>query len=536
MTIPHDVISLDIEDSFMNMLQGAPIDHQSSHHSHQLLQLNDNNNNKNTSHMIPVKEEDDLTDLLHHIDSTEQSTDSVSPQHHHQHHQHHVQAQQQSMIAHHHHQQQQQQQQQVSHHLHGGGLYLNTRVDIQEPGFMLISCQMQNSIFKGLMLPVHALEHLLTTGTLDMETLNALRAYAYTQAMIYAQSPPIATAASATFQTIPQHAPQQIIVPDTPMNVPTTIDNLYLDEQMMMQSVPHQQQQPMMQQTTSPSQQTQVIQQPQQEQQLSPQQPQQMEPPALKTELKKVDSLEQLEKKKKKKIGKRKYVKSGLYRKDRNGNFIFSSSDRARLVTIITDPEPSTPTTQPQVQIPIPQVVACPSIPASPQTPQSAQTFTQTPEFLLFCREQRSLLNGFDDSSPEVVDQLLVEQWKVLPVTERRRYQKLSQKEPAQESNNADASNGQRIKRPLNAYNIFCKMHFEEVKAKNPNMSINELSKLIGEKWKNMTDQQKKKYYDMVEHGQPRYKKPLNSYNLFCKNNFEALKKQYPNHSINVLR
>jgi hypothetical protein len=98
-----------------------------------------------------------------------------------------------------------------------------------------------------------------------------------------------------------------------------------------------------------------------------------------------------------------------------------------------------------------------------------------------------------------------------------------------------DLQSCQRIKRPLNAYNIFCKIHFEEVKEKNPNMSINELSKLMGEKWKQMSDQEKKVYYDKVENGQPRYKKPLNSYNLFCKKNFEALKKQYPNHSINVL-
>jgi hypothetical protein len=150
------------------------------------------------------------------------------------------------------------------------------------------------------------------------------------------------------------------------------------------------------------------------------------------------------EKQHKKKNGvvkKRRYVKSGLFRKDKNGNFIFSSSDRA----------------------------------------------------------------------------------------------KKSQLNQNEEDNQESSTQGSRVKRPLNAYNIFCKMHFDEVKNENPEMSINELSKLMGEKWKAMSANQKKVYYDKVELGQTRYKKPLNSYNLFCKKNFDALKKEFPNKSIHVL-
>ncbi|KAL0484175.1 high mobility group protein [Acrasis kona] len=150
----------------------------------------------------------------------------------------------------------------------------------------------------------------------------------------------------------------------------------------------------------------------------------------------------------KKGIKKRRYVKSGLFRKDKSGNFIYSSSDRARMSQpseVVTDEH-------------------------QPQTEQPASS--------------------------------------------------------------ADSS---RVKRPLNGYNIFCKTHFDQVKLENPTLSINELSKLMGERWKSMDTEQKQTYYDKVQVGQTRYKKPLNSYNLFCKMNFEALKKEFPQKSIHVL-
>jgi len=154
----------------------------------------------------------------------------------------------------------------------------------------------------------------------------------------------------------------------------------------------------------------------------------------------------------KKGVKKRKYVKSGLFRKDKSGNFIYSSSDRARMSN-------------------------------------TSDSCSQ-------------------DEQP---------QWE------------------QQTQANATGDNSSRVKRPLNGYNIFCKAHFDQVKAENPLLSINELSKLMGEKWKSMDAEQKKSYYDKVEVGQTRYKKPLNSYNLFCKMNFEALKKEFPQKSIHVL-
>ncbi|CAO3695849.1 unnamed protein product [Rhizopus microsporus] len=47
-------------------------------------------------------------------------------------------------------------------------------------------------------------------------------------------------------------------------------------------------------------------------------------------------------------------------------------------------------------------------------------------------------------------------------------------------------------KRGLSAYMFFSQDNREVVKKENPNASFGEIGKLLGEKWKNMTDEQKK--------------------------------------------
>ncbi len=92
-----------------------------------------------------------------------------------------------------------------------------------------------------------------------------------------------------------------------------------------------------------------------------------------------------------------------------------------------------------------------------------------------------------------------------------------------------------RVKRPLNAYNIFCKLHFPEFQQHFPELTINQVSKVIGERWKSLTKQEKQPYVEQSKHSQPVVKKPLNSYNLYCKQNFDLFKKKYPDLSIHLL-
>ncbi|KAK4048425.1 Non-histone chromosomal protein 6 [Microbotryomycetes sp. JL201] len=62
-------------------------------------------------------------------------------------------------------------------------------------------------------------------------------------------------------------------------------------------------------------------------------------------------------------------------------------------------------------------------------------------------------------------------------------------------------------KRPLSAYMHFSQQNREQVKSDNPEASFGELGKLLGGKWKEMSDSEKKPYVDMAEKDKARYEK-----------------------------
>lgn len=62
-------------------------------------------------------------------------------------------------------------------------------------------------------------------------------------------------------------------------------------------------------------------------------------------------------------------------------------------------------------------------------------------------------------------------------------------------------------KRALTAYIFFTNKHREETKKANPEASITDLSKLMGAKWKSLTDAEKEPYQKMAEKDKVRYKK-----------------------------
>lgn len=253
---------------------------------------------------------------------------------------------------------------------------------------------------------------------------------------------------------------------------------------------------------------------------------------------------------------KRKYIKSGLYRKDRNGNFLFSSSDRSRLVTLITTPGVNSAPTNQDTSTPgnvdlihdsnytetSNNMIFDESYFVSELTPSISLEERQC--FELYCKE---IVPLHKDAAINL--DLLKEQWKVLPQEERDRYKRSMvmgtietspEPQPNSENNHEDISDfgkekGTRVKRPLNAYNIFCKLHFPEFQQQYPDLTINQISKLIGEKWKSLSNQEKQPYIEKSKSSQPVVKKPLNSYNLYCKQNFEIFKKKYPDLSIHLL-
>ncbi|KAI8982413.1 high mobility group box domain-containing protein [Mycotypha africana] len=65
-------------------------------------------------------------------------------------------------------------------------------------------------------------------------------------------------------------------------------------------------------------------------------------------------------------------------------------------------------------------------------------------------------------------------------------------------------------KRGLSAYMFFSQEKRAEVKAENPEASFGQIGKILGEKWKAMSDEEKKPYNDKAEADKKRYEAEKN--------------------------
>jgi len=53
-------------------------------------------------------------------------------------------------------------------------------------------------------------------------------------------------------------------------------------------------------------------------------------------------------------------------------------------------------------------------------------------------------------------------------------------------------------KRPMSGYMLFCQEFRKEIKEKEPNLSLTEVSVKAGHKWKQLSDAEKKKFQDQA--------------------------------------
>ncbi|CAO3618489.1 unnamed protein product [Cunninghamella blakesleeana] len=60
-------------------------------------------------------------------------------------------------------------------------------------------------------------------------------------------------------------------------------------------------------------------------------------------------------------------------------------------------------------------------------------------------------------------------------------------------------------KRGLSAYMFFSQQNRNKVKEENPDATFGQLGKILGEKWKNMSDDEKKPYVKKAEEDKARY-------------------------------
>uniref|UniRef100_A0A914ZNM9 Sex-determining region Y protein n=1 Tax=Parascaris univalens TaxID=6257 RepID=A0A914ZNM9_PARUN len=65
------------------------------------------------------------------------------------------------------------------------------------------------------------------------------------------------------------------------------------------------------------------------------------------------------------------------------------------------------------------------------------------------------------------------------------------------------------IKRPLNAYMIWTVQERKKILAKDPKMKMNDVSRLMGEKWKTLSDKEKRPFFEMSKQSKLEHKKAL---------------------------
>eukprot|EP01026_Neomeris_dumetosa_P037379 TRINITY_DN30267_c0_g1_i1.p3 TRINITY_DN30267_c0_g1~~TRINITY_DN30267_c0_g1_i1.p3 ORF type:complete len:110 (-),score=27.71 TRINITY_DN30267_c0_g1_i1:291-620(-) len=67
-------------------------------------------------------------------------------------------------------------------------------------------------------------------------------------------------------------------------------------------------------------------------------------------------------------------------------------------------------------------------------------------------------------------------------------------------------------KKPMGAYMWFSKVKRVEVKEKYPSKKVTEIGKILGEMWRNLTEEEKKEFQDMAADDKKRYEKDLDEY------------------------
>ncbi|CAO3600160.1 unnamed protein product [Absidia cylindrospora] len=78
---------------------------------------------------------------------------------------------------------------------------------------------------------------------------------------------------------------------------------------------------------------------------------------------------------------------------------------------------------------------------------------------------------------------------------------------PARKKKDPNAPKG-----PGNVFFLYCRMEREHFKDELPTENLGEVTRLLGQKWKAMTDDEKKKYYDIYDREQEEYQRAMKSY------------------------
>jgi len=150
--------------------------------------------------------------------------------------------------------------------------------------------------------------------------------------------------------------------------------------------------------------------------------------------------------------------------------------------------------------------------PAAPKAATSAQ------QFFMKARREALKLQKPDLSSSDI-QKALSDEWRDLPEDQRAPYTAKAKED--QERHQSELSTyvpdpahlkAIKPKKPKSAYTYFGEATRAELTSSNPGIRIEALSKLIGEEWRKLSDEQKAPYVAQAEADQERYKTEMDGY------------------------
>jgi hypothetical protein len=132
--------------------------------------------------------------------------------------------------------------------------------------------------------------------------------------------------------------------------------------------------------------------------------------------------------------------------------------------------------------------------------------------YIFFCKENRENVSKMGLKNTDILKKL-GEMWKELDEKKKKKYTKMADddkdryeeemklyvpSEEEKENKKSKKSSGKNVpsKRSPSAYTLFCKDARIQIKEENPDMKFGEITKKLGELWRNLSEKKKKKYIE----------------------------------------
>jgi len=126
---------------------------------------------------------------------------------------------------------------------------------------------------------------------------------------------------------------------------------------------------------------------------------------------------------------------------------------------------------------------------------QKAKPKRTTPAYGYFIKDNYHTLTKENPTTPlSQIMTLASEKWKNLSEEEKKPYFDQAEGDKDRRKQELEEYSKLHPKRPATAFILFCNEHREQIRKENPDISMIEISRLLGKKWGVLSDEQKKVY------------------------------------------